>query len=328
MKKIIGSIARASIGILLASVLIYNVIKQSGVDLKAEFYGSDSLLLSSAFILYGVALIFTIWRWQLLLDVQGIRLPFSKITALSMIGIFFNLVIPGAVSGDLIKMLYIAPQAKGRTTEAVLTIFLDRVLGLLGLFLVGLVSIVISLKFLMSAEPVIQLGALTVGVGCICLMLGWGLMEYRKHFQRVPIVANLINRIERFVPEKIKEAVTRFILALDIYGDSRQVVVKAIILSMLVHVCLSLTVFCVGRGFHETKLSANRYFLSTQVANAVGAIPITPSGIGSRDVAFKLFLEGGGADAHKAAIIPIFYSFVLASWSLIGGLFFIFIKRK
>ena len=117
-------------------------------------------------------------------------------------------------------------------------------------------------------------------------------------------------------------------LALDIYRDCSNVVIKAIMLSIGVHICLSLTFFCVGRGFHETELNANHYFLSTQVANAVGAVPVTPSGIGSRDVAFKLFLQGGGADSEKAAVIPIFYSFILASWSLIGGVFFIFMKRK
>ena len=70
------------------------------------------------------------------------------------------------------------------------------------------------------------------------------------------------------------------------------------------------------------------FFLSTQVANAVGAIPLTPAGIGSRDFALKLFLESGGADSAKAGIIPVFYTIVLSFWSLIGGIFYIFINRK
>ena len=203
MKKILGNFVRASIGILLASLLIYNLIKQSGVDIKAEFYSSSSLLLSCAFMLYGVALFTTVLRWKLLLDVQDIKLRFGKLTALSMVGIFFNLVIPGAVSGDLIKMLYIAPHARNKTTEAVLTIFLDRVIGLLGLFLVALISVLISFRFLISAGPLLQLGAVTVGGGCISLIIGLGSMVYWKQIQRLPVVANLINGIEKFIPGKI-----------------------------------------------------------------------------------------------------------------------------
>ena len=328
MKKIFGSILRPLVGISLACLLINRVIIHSRVNVKAEFYNSSGFLLFLAFMLYGTSLLICCYRWQLLLKVQEIRLEFLTLLKLSMIGTFFSLVIPGAVSGDIIKMLYIAPHAKGMTAEAVLTIFLDRVLGLVGLFLVALISVLCSVKFLISADRLIQLGALAVGMGGIFLILGWATLKYRKTMHGFPIVVKIIKAGNKFVPAKIIEANRRFISALDIYGNCRLVVVKVILISMAVHVCLSFSLYFIGQGFHETKVSINHYFLSTQVANVVGAIPVTPSGIGSRDVAFKLFLEHGGADLEKAGIIPVFYTIILSFWSLIGGLFFIFLKRK
>ena len=328
MKKIFGSILRPLVGISLACLLINRVIIHSRVNVKAEFYNSSGFLLFLAIMLYGMALLISCYRWQTLLKVQGILLGFATVFKLSMIGTFFSLVIPGAVSGDIIKMLYIAPHSKGMTAEAVLTIFLDRVLGLFGLFLVALISVLCSVKFLISANRLIQLGALAVGMGSIFLILGWAIIKYRRRVQGFPIVVKILKAGKKFVPAKIIEANRRFISALDIYRDCRQVVVKGILFSMTVHLCLSLCLYYIGQGFHETKVSINHYFLSTQVANVVGAIPITPSGIGSRDVTFKLFLEHGGADSEKAGIIPVFYTIILSFWSLIGGLFFIFLKRK
>src|ERR1700736_679080 len=59
-------------------------------------------------LLLGVVLLYLqmaigAWRWNLLLGVQGIRLPPHKVFSLTMIGNLFNIVIPGAVGGDVIK---------------------------------------------------------------------------------------------------------------------------------------------------------------------------------------------------------------------------------
>ena len=328
MKKNVAIGLRALIGLSLATFLVYKVITHSGVDLVAEFKLSNPLLLTTALALYGTAILLTVLRWKLLLAVQEIHLPFFRLTQLTMIGVFFNLVLPGAVSGDLVKMHYISPHSKDKTTEAVLTIFLDRVIGLFGLFLVALVFVFLSFKFLLSASRAIQMSAVVVGAGSISAMLGWLSVEFRKYLQRLPGVNGLIRSMRKFTPIKIRDIFDRFILALDIYREHRLVIARSIILSMVVHLCLGLAVFCIGRGFHENNLSPKHYLLTTQVANTIGAVPMTPGGIGSRDFAFKEFLTDGGADSSKAGIIPVFYSILLAIWSLIGGFFYIFLNRK
>ena len=328
MRKGLAISFRAVIGLSLAVFLVYKVISHSGVDLVAEFKLSKPFSLAAAFGLYGTSILVCVWRWKILLAVQNIHLPFLRLAQLSMIGVFFNLVIPGAVSGDLIKMIYISPHAKEKTTEAVLTIFLDRILGLFGLFLVALVLVLLSLTFLLSASWAIQMSAVVVGAGSISSMVGWLAVEFRKELQRLPGVNVLNAACNKLMPVKIRDILHRFIFALDIYRDRRLVVVKSIILSMVVHLCLGLTVFCIGRGFHENNLSAKHYFLATQVANVVGAVPVTPGGIGSRDFVFNEFLKGGGADFSKAGVIPVFLTVVIILWSLIGGLFYIFLNRK
>ena len=55
---------------------------------------------------------------------------------LGFIGYVFNLVIPGAVGGDLIKAAYLV-RMHIKKTQAVASMVIDRILGLLGLFVAG-----------------------------------------------------------------------------------------------------------------------------------------------------------------------------------------------
>jgi len=65
----------------------------------------------AAAICFLMSLIISMFRWQILLDAVGIRPGIGVVMRLSFIGYAFSVVIPGAVSGDIIKTYYIV---KGR----------------------------------------------------------------------------------------------------------------------------------------------------------------------------------------------------------------------
>jgi len=67
--------------------------------------------------------------------------PFRLIDSLrlSFVGTFFNLVIPGAVGGDLVKAAYLARMNLPRT-QAIATLLIDRVVGLVGLFYLAAIA--------------------------------------------------------------------------------------------------------------------------------------------------------------------------------------------
>ncbi len=92
-----------------------------------------------AFALYfgGVLLAFT--RWYLL--VRALELPFRWRDAvrLGLIGTLFNIVIPGAVGGDFVKAAYIARE-QHRKGRAMASVLIDRVVGLIGLFVLAAIT--------------------------------------------------------------------------------------------------------------------------------------------------------------------------------------------
>jgi uncharacterized membrane protein YbhN (UPF0104 family) len=96
----------------------------------------DPVLFLMGLVLYLVALVLTFVRWYIL--VRALSLPFRLRDALRLgfIGNVFNLVIPGAVGGDLIKAAFLCRE-QAKKTQAVASMVIDRGVGLLGLFLLA-----------------------------------------------------------------------------------------------------------------------------------------------------------------------------------------------
>ncbi len=324
VRRLIGTVLRGVIGVGLACWLIKKVLEYSNTDLIMEIrQGRTGLLVLAAAFYFGGMLI-CFYRWQQLLAVQGVRLPYRTVCRLSLIGVFFNLVVPGAVGGDLVKMVYIARQAPGKGAEGVLTIMLDRVLGLLGLLLVAIVAIGLTFDFLLhDAGTKVQLAAGFVGLCGVGSLLTVGLLEWHERLERLPGVQGVVAWGATRLPQGLVATVRRVVQALDLYRTRRLVLAYALLLSALVHTCIALCVLCCGYAFRLDAVLTRHYFLATQVANAVGAIPLTPAGLGLRDVTLCPVLEAAGAPKEKAGAVATMLSVIVAASCLLGGIPFV-----
>ncbi len=84
------------------------------------------------------------YRWRMLLAVQDIHITFGESLRLTYIGWFFNNWMPGATGGDFVKAYYIAKQTH-KKTEAVTVVFLDRIIGLVAMCMMGAAAVAVSL---------------------------------------------------------------------------------------------------------------------------------------------------------------------------------------
>jgi uncharacterized membrane protein YbhN (UPF0104 family) len=103
---------------------------------------------------YAAGVLLAILRWFLL--VRAVGLPFRPRDAmrLGFIGMFFNFVLPGAIGGDFVRAAALSRE-QGRTTRPIATVVVDRLAGLLGLFL--LATLVGTLGWSSLAPPVRRL---------------------------------------------------------------------------------------------------------------------------------------------------------------------------
>ncbi len=129
-------------------------------------------------------LIFTMFlglvRWQLLLRVQDIRLGNYHALWITASGMFFNAFLIGATGGDVLKAWYAAEAAPQNKARAVLSIAVDRLIGVTGLLLVASVCVLTNLPMLMTSAQTRPLGWLILA-SLPCVLVAILLFSQRHH---------------------------------------------------------------------------------------------------------------------------------------------------
>ena len=151
--------------------------------------------------LCGASIVLTFVRWYILVWAQDFPFKLSDAMRLGFIGYLFNYVGPGGAGGDLVKAVMIAREQSSRKAVAVATVLLDRIIGMLGLFIVGAAASLFLRNLWSHTEVQIIVAVLAGGsvVGCaaIALMLHEGFSRWRivQALTRIPVVGRFLAEI-------------------------------------------------------------------------------------------------------------------------------------
>jgi len=213
----------------------------------------------------------TTWRWNLLLRAQAIRMPFRRAWGLTMIGMLFNVAIPGAVGGDLIKGYYITRAAADRKSHAAASILMDRVVGMIGLLFLGAAMAAANLEVTTRSAATRSLGTLTAvgflatmgGLYAALLAGGW-LSEWRW-------IPGILRNVLRALGE---------------YRRHNRVVSAALALSILNQTFSCAMYYLALRATGVEGMPMGVFFLVVPLGLVTNAIPISPGGVGVGQAAF------------------------------------------
>ena len=158
-----------------------------------------------------------------------------------------------------------------------------------------------------------------VALGSLGGLLGVVLIELRGKLIAVRWISALVDAAGRWLPRRVVQIVMKMTNALELFRCNRRAVAMALLLSVAVHFTIAVTLFCGGAALGEQRLGFGDYVLTTQVANAVAAVPITPAGLGTRDAVVAALFSGMGAVDEKAGAIPVMFSLSILLWGIIGG---------
>ena len=120
------------------------------VLLKVDFSALGTILASSNWLLillgtvvaYGAWFLNT-WKWQILLASPGAHLSYWQLLRLNFLGIFYNLILPGQVGGEVVKGITLSNMGVTKAASAV-SIMADRVTGLLAIFILGIAGLALA----------------------------------------------------------------------------------------------------------------------------------------------------------------------------------------
>lgn len=323
-KRLLGWLWRLAI-IALAFLLLRLTLTMTGANLGRDLRQARLPLLLTAALIWGLIQLLAARRWQLLLQVQNMPLTLSEVFQLTMAGNFFNLVIPGAVSGDILKIAFTGQHFPGRKTEIALTMLLDRIIGLGALFAAAFLFTLAGIgqmPQLLRDSPILALALLAVNAGCLSGAGLYLLFRHKERLQRHPLCQRLWNSLQRLLPAPLLRLLGRLDEALELYRERQSVLGRHALLSLCIHLLSAVTLFAIGKALHESAMSFLEYGIATQVANASGIFPLTPGGLGMRDAVSAAFFQAFQVTpAAIAGSIPIAYSLISSLWALAGAFF-------
>jgi uncharacterized protein (TIRG00374 family) len=260
-------------------------------------------------------------RWKTILDAQGMRLPWIKVTAIFFIGLFFNSFMIGPTGGDVIKAFYTTRETHHKKTEAVATIFIDRIIGLLTLALIVLVLVLARWDFFM-AHPVSRAFAIPALAACAILLGGGALafgihlfeaFPWLKRWNHVKGVATVVNTAER--------AYNAFFIC----RRHPRLLLTLLLQSLALQLLFVGVAWCIGRA-----LSLDAPFLAyltfVPLIGVISGIPVTPGGLGLREGASVHLWGLLGVVAEKAFLLGFLPYLILVCWGIPGGILFLFHK--
>jgi len=260
-------------------------------------------------IALGGALLLQAKRWLILLEVQCIVISYWRSLRILLVGMFFNLFLLGSTGGDIIKIFLIMREAPDKKAGALLSVFIDRVVGVLALAAVSAVVIILRWDDLMKHE-VTRYGVLTAAVilgGSIgFILVAWltGRLD-------------LATKLPRWLParDKIAEAAGAFVE----YARAGKSVGMAFLLSIPAHI-LMFSSFWFGSKAFAAGLNLLSVYCVMPIVATVTALPISVGGAGVREWWFIQMLGALYATPEPIATLVSLSGFMMqVFWSLIGG---------
>lgn len=311
------SILKLLFKIAFVAALLYFLAQKGFLSLEATARAfSRPRQIIGGFVFTAVNLAFCILRWQALLRTQGIRLGFRRVAELTLIGNFFNLALPGAVSGDVVKAVYVGRVAAGQRAVALSSILFDRVIGVTGLVIVALMGLSISHAegFAHVLPKAVQFFTLMLGVGAF---LGFAyLLFVREHHDPIlKVFRALEKRSARF------DSLTRIYLGIRQYNHDRKTLFGVLALSILVHAFAVAAAFQFSIALGITGLPFLGLFVAVPLGLLVTAVPVLPGGLGTGHAAFSALYLFLGSDRGADVFNLIFLTQVV--FGALGGLVYL-----
>ena len=266
-------------------------------------------------------------RWWWLMRANGLGVGFLETQRFAWIGLFCSNVLPGATGGDIVKAVFIARRCSVDKVRAVVSVVVDRIVGLLSLLTVCSLSVPLVFDRFPLFAGVIWVCALGV-VAVAALLLS-------PRLRRLLRFEALVQKL----PLRIATVVTDIDHALLQYRAHLSGIGVWILISPLTYSLYCLSVFLMDRALGVGLLLTD-YFVIVPIATVVRAIPIAPAGWGIGEAAYGALIGKFGAAAlpgvanaeqmmrTRGIALSVLHRTHVMIWSLAGGILLLVDRQR
>jgi uncharacterized protein (TIRG00374 family) len=299
-----------NIGKILVSIGLLTFIF-STINIKAfleVMWSANPWWLLAALVMMILGVFIRAFRWQVLLDAIGVRVPLGELSSIYFIGFLFNNLLPSGLGGDAIRM-YELNRYSERTSDTVTSVIVDRFLGLSALQAIAIVALLVDWD---SVPP--EIAYFTVIIFTAGLITGLLLINRRLYLwlqaniplfwrvSQVKFIGNLFESFQRY--------------PLPALG-------YAYLVSIVLNISLILMNLFIGLGL-GAEASLAQYAVFVPITSLVLILPISFAGLGVREETYRqLFGQVGVPGETAVAISLMVYFFGNVVTGIIGGVIYL-----
>jgi len=256
---------------------------------------ADGYVLAASFGCFMVPTFIMAFRWWYLLRVQDIRISYVEAVRLTYLGLFFSYVVPGTVSGDLVKAYYVCKHTD-RKAAALLSIFVDRAVGLLefallpSVVMAGMVLAGVRTERFALAKWIVP-AAFAVVASSLAVVLSprlRRLLRLKRILSRLPIQRHL----------------TVAARAADVYRRRWGALLKALALTFCGQGAFITAVLVAGSTL-APHVPWYQYYLYIPLFFIIAAVPISPGGLGVMEALYVAFFVSAKTTAPEALALAL-----------------------
>ena len=263
--------------------------------------GPVDLILAFGFLL--LALVVNAFRWQAYLRPLGLTLPVFTVIRLTFVGTFFNAFLPTGFGGDAYKSFRLRGHAAS-VAPPLATVVLDRLAGLVGLALLGLVGTAVRFAAGDGGRVTVAAALLSLAVPVSCGLALWRVPRRWIDGERA---GNVASRFRVFAqafatagrqPQAVRSGIAVGVVSAALLVAVHALLVRSLAISMPVAALPGIVL----------------------IASLMTVVPLTINGLGFREAAYVWCLGTYGVGHDRALAFALLVLAMTLASSAVGGI--------
>ena len=301
-KKHISAAVRICVAVVAVAYVLHD--KDLG-QIGKTFLEMNWFVFAGACLLHMFCHCIFVFRWRLLLSTQEISIPYFAVLKLHLLGLFYNIFLPGAVGGDLLRAWYVTHHTEKKVAAA-LSVFVDRAIGLgctvvMAVFCYWLIIRQGGEGFEatrnVSDSNILGVALLVFGV----------LFTIAVVFVVVLLLSEkgrgLLGRVWGFVCEKGLKLIKKLVTAAKLYCSKPFTLLLAVLLTFFLQLLSIGAIWLVCRNL-GIAVHIKYFFMFFPISWIIGTIPISVGGAGVMEGVLEVLFRTVPGVVKKQQVLP------------------------
>ena len=274
----------------MAAVLIWILAEQRMINPSLiSKVARDPATVVSITLLLWLAFSLSAWRWRLLLSLHGVLHTWRELFRIVIAALFLNNVLPAG--GDAYRIAFVLKADTGHKASAVLSIIVDRVMGLYALMIIASAFILTEWQVVSLHPPLL--------VFSVFILAATMTLPIFSYFLDRALKSNALHLI--FQKFSITRPLHKLLVLLGSsfthYRKAPLTILVALVISIVIHCLLLLGFVLLSNAIDLTLITMQLLSLGATLGWLSNLIPITPGGIGVGEAVFDQICRWGNKNA-------------------------------